>query len=127
MRLQDSLWISSRQPFRLRPEEMFQAIRIEVNDELSQLSKAVTDFMDVLLPGGRLCIITFHSLEDRIVKEKFQQRLSPCTCPKELPVCVCGRRPDVRKVSGKPILPSAQEIAENPRARSAKLRVIEKR
>ncbi len=105
----------------------FQAIRIEVNDELSQLSKAVTDFMDVLLPGGRLCIITFHSLEDRIVKEKFQQRLSPCTCPKELPVCVCGRRPDVRKVSGKPILPSAQEIAENPRARSAKLRVIEKR
>lgn len=105
----------------------FQAIRIEVNDELGQLEKAVDAFIDVLAPGGRLCIITFHSLEDRIVKERFAARLSPCTCPKEFPVCVCGKTPDVKKVSGKPILPSEQEIRLNPRARSAKLRVIEKK
>ncbi len=105
----------------------FQAIRIEVNDELSQLELAVDAFLDCLAPGGRLAIITFHSLEDRIVKEAFARRLSPCTCPKEFPICVCGKKPDVKKISGKPILPSPQEIADNPRARSAKLRVIEKR
>lgn len=105
----------------------FQAIRIEVNDELSQLEKAVDAFIDVLAPGGRLCIITFHSLEDRIVKERFAARLSPCTCPKEFPICTCGKTPDVKKVSGKPIIPSEQEIKLNPRARSAKLRVIEKK
>lgn len=104
----------------------FQAIRIEVNQELTLLSQAVTDFMDVLLPGGRLCIITFHSLEDRIVKEAFNARLHPCTCPKEFPVCVCGKKPDVKKVSGKPITATQQELELNPRARSAKLRVIEK-
>ncbi len=104
----------------------FQALRIEVNDELGQLSRAVDDFIDVLAPGGRLCIITFHSLEDRIVKEAFQRRLHPCTCPPDLPVCVCGKVSDVRKVAGKPIQPSEEELAENPRARSAKLRVIEK-
>ncbi len=105
----------------------FQALRIEVNDELGQLERAVDEFIDVLAPGGRLCIITFHSLEDRIVKERFQYRANPCTCPKELPICVCGKVADVKKVSGKPILPSAKELEDNPRARSAKLRVIEKK
>ena len=104
----------------------FQAIRIEVNEELTQLEKAVTDFMDVLNPGGRLCIITFHSLEDRIVKEKFNERLHPCTCPKEFPICVCGKTTDMKKILGKPMIPTEQELELNPRARSAKLRVIEK-
>ncbi len=105
----------------------FQAIRIAVNDELGQLERAVDRFIDVLDSDGRLCIITFHSLEDRIVKEAYRRRLDPCTCPKEFPVCACGKKTDVKKVSGKPILPGTQEIEENPRARSAKLRVIEKR
>jgi len=100
----------------------FQAIRIEVNDELGQLERAVDAFLDVLSDQGRLCIITFHSLEDRIVKERFNQRLNPCTCPKEFPMCVCGK-----KILRKPILPSEQELTLNPRARSAKLRIIEKR
>lgn len=104
----------------------FQAIRIEVNGELEQLKKAVDEFCDVLLPGGRLCIITFHSLEDRIVKESFNRRLNPCTCPKEFPVCVCGKKTDVVKVTGKPIISGKDELEGNPRARSAKLRVIEK-
>ena len=104
----------------------FQAIRIEVNDELGQLEKAVDAFCDVLAPGGRLCVITFHSLEDRIVKESIARRIHPCTCPKEFPVCVCGKKPDISKKSGKPILPTAEEIEQNPRARSAKLRICEK-
>ena len=105
----------------------FQAIRIEVNGELDQLRQAVDEYCDVLLPGGRLCIITFHSLEDRIVKEAFARRLDPCTCPKDLPVCVCGKVADVKKVTGKPITADQTELDENPRARSAKLRIIEKR
>jgi len=105
----------------------FQAIRIEVNDELGHLSRAVEDFMDVLSPGGRLAIISFHSLEDRIVKEAFKRRLNPCTCPPEFPVCVCGRKSDMNKISTKPLLPSKEELEENPRARSAKLRIIEKK
>ncbi len=105
----------------------FQAIRIEVNGELEQLKKAVDEFCDVLLPGGRLCIITFHSLEDRIVKEAFSRRLDPCICPKEFPVCVCGRTSDVTKVTGKPIVAGEDELKKNARARSAKLRVIEKK
>ena len=105
----------------------FQAIRIEVNNELRQLEKAVDEFCDVLLPGGRLCVITFHSLEDRIVKEAFNRRLDPCTCPKEFPVCVCGKVSDVNKVTGKPIVAGSDELEVNPRARSAKLRVIEKK
>ena len=103
----------------------FQAIRIEVNDELGQLEKAVDSFIDVLAPKGRLCIITFHSLEDRIVKEKFAYRANPCTCPKNLP-CICGKKPEIRKITGKPILPSADELERNPRSRSAKLRVAER-
>lgn len=105
----------------------FQAIRIEVNDELGQLETAVDDFIDCLESGGRLSVITFHSLEDRIVKNAFAARLSPCSCPKEFPICVCGKQTDVNKISGKPILPSELEIEQNPRARSAKLRVIEKK
>ncbi len=105
----------------------FQAIRIAVNDELGQLERAVDRFIDALDSGGRLCIITFHSLEDRIVKEAYRRRLEPCACPKEFPVCVCGKKTDVVKVSGKPILPEEQEIENNPRARSAKLRIIQKR
>lgn len=104
----------------------FQAIRIEVNDELGQLKKAVDEFCDVLAPGGRLAIITFHSLEDRIVKEIFARRVHPCTCPPEFPICVCGKVPDIKKITGKPLTASKEELMSNPRARSAKLRVAEK-
>lgn len=105
----------------------FQAIRIAVNDELGQLERAVDRYIDELVSGGRLCIITFHSLEDRIVKEIYKRRLQPCTCPKEFPTCVCGKKTDANKVSGKPIIPKKAEVESNPRARSAKLRIIEKR
>ncbi|QAT43315.1 16S rRNA (cytosine(1402)-N(4))-methyltransferase RsmH [Aminipila luticellarii] len=105
----------------------FQAIRIEVNDELGHLERAVEAFCNVLNPGGRLCIITFHSLEDRIVKEYFNRRLNPCTCPKEFPICTCGKVTDMVKVTGKPIISTKEELEENPRARSAKLRIIEKK
>lgn len=105
----------------------FQAIRIEVNDELGQLERAVSEFCDVLADRGRLCIITFHSLEDRIVKNLFNTRANPCTCPKEFPVCVCGKVADIKKITGKPILPTKEEIEYNPRSRSAKLRVAEKK
>lgn len=104
----------------------FQAIRIEVNDELTQLADAVDEYLDVMNPGGRLAIITFHSLEDRIVKEKFQKRANPCTCPPEFPVCVCGKVADVRKITRKPLVADEGELTENPRARSAKLRICEK-
>lgn len=104
----------------------FQAIRIEVNDELGQLERAVEEFCQVLAPKGRLCIITFHSLEDRIVKEIFNKRANPCTCPKEFPICVCGNKADIKKVTGKPVIPSEIELEENPRARSAKLRIAQK-
>jgi 16S rRNA (cytosine1402-N4)-methyltransferase len=104
----------------------FQAIRIEVNDELGHLREAVQKLPDLLASGGRLAIITFHSLEDRIVKTEFEKRLDPCTCPKEFPVCVCGKVADVKKVTRKPVVPSEEELEVNPRARSAKLRVIEK-
>lgn len=105
----------------------FQAIRIEVNDELGQLERAVDEFCDVLAPGGSLCIITFHSLEDRIVKDTFNRRINPCTCPKEFPVCVCGKVGDIEKKSNKPIIPTKEEIERNPRARSAKLRIAKKK
>ncbi len=104
----------------------FQAIRIEVNDELGHLRDAVEKLPDLLSSGGRIAIITFHSLEDRIVKQEFERRLDPCTCPKEFPVCVCGKVADVRRVTRKPIIPSENELEINPRSRSAKLRVLEK-
>jgi 16S rRNA (cytosine1402-N4)-methyltransferase len=104
----------------------FQAIRIEVNDELGQIEKAADAYVDVLKPGGRLAVITFHSLEDRIVKEAFRRREQPCVCPKDAPVCVCGKVPDARRVNRKPVTPGESEVSGNPRSRSAKLRVLEK-
>ena len=104
----------------------FQALRIAVNDELDPLDKAVEDLVNLLNPGGRICIITFHSLEDRIVKTAFRRLNNPCTCPKEFPVCMCGKKPVIELISRKPITASAQELAENPRARSASLRIAEK-
>ena len=104
----------------------FQAIRIEVNGELEHLKVAMEKLPELLTPGGRMSVITFHSLEDRIVKDAFNKRVNPCTCPPDLPVCVCGKVADVRKITRKPLIASEYELEENPRARSAKLRVIEK-
>lgn len=104
----------------------FQAIRIAVNDELAAVEKVVERAVPLLAPGGRLCIITFHSLEDRIVKSGFARWAQGCTCPPDFPVCVCGREPTVKLVNRKPILPSEEELRENPRSRSAKLRIVEK-
>ena len=104
----------------------FQAIRIAVNDELGAVERMMQAAVDRLNPGGRLAVITFHSLEDRIVKNAMNEAAQGCTCPKEFPVCVCGKTPRVRILSRKPILSTAQELAENPRARSAKLRAAEK-
>ena len=104
----------------------FQAIRIEVNAELDVIAPAIKSAVRLLNPGGRIAIITFHSLEDRIVKQAFAELASGCTCPKSFPVCVCGNKPKVKVVTRKPILPSAEELEVNPRSRSAKLRVAEK-
>lgn len=104
----------------------FQALRIAVNDELEPLEPALRALERLLNPGGRLCVITFHSLEDRIVKNTFRSLADPCTCPKSFPVCVCGRKPTVRLVARKPITASAEELAQNPRSRSASLRIVEK-
>ena len=104
----------------------FQAIRIEVNKELNVIAPAIDSAVKLLDEGGRIAIITFHSLEDRIVKQKFAELASGCTCPKDFPVCVCGKQPELRLVNRKPILPTAEELAENPRSHSAKLRVAEK-
>ena len=104
----------------------FQALRIEVNAELDVIAPAIKSAVSLLNPGGRIAIITFHSLEDRIVKQTFADMASGCTCPKSLPVCVCGKKPRVKLVTRKPILPSEEELAVNPRSRSAKLRVAEK-
>ncbi len=104
----------------------FQAIRIAVNDELGALSEVLGDAVEALNPGGRIAVITFHSLEDRIVKKSFNEMVNPCICPPSLPVCACGRVPTLSHVSRKPILPTENEIEINPRARSAKLRVAEK-
>lgn len=104
----------------------FQALRIAVNDELGALKQVVGDAVSLLKERGRLCIITFHSLEDRIVKNEFQSREKPCTCPREFPVCVCGNKPELKIITRKPIIPSDRELDENPRSRSAKLRVAEK-
>lgn len=105
----------------------FQAIRIEVNGELSVIEPTIRDAVSLLKPGGRIAIITFHSLEDRIVKQTFASLASGCTCPRDFPVCVCGKKPLVDIISRKPILPSEQELEVNPRSRSAKLRVAQKR
>jgi len=104
----------------------FQAIRIEVNNELDIIEPTIKSLVKCLRPGGRLAVITFHSLEDREVKQAMQELATGCTCPKSLPVCVCGRKPQVKLVTRKPILPSDGELEANPRARSAKLRICEK-
>lgn len=104
----------------------FQAIRIAVNRELEIIEPTIKDIVGKLNKGGRLCIITFHSLEDRIVKHAFRDLENPCTCSKDLPICVCGKVPQVKVITRKPILPSDEEVEMNPRSRSAKLRIIEK-
>ena len=105
----------------------FQAIRIAVNDELNSVAKAMDAAIPKLNPGGRLCVITFHSLEDRIVKNAMASGAKGCTCPPEFPVCVCGKKPKVDVLTRKPIVSGARELEENPRARSAKLRICQKR
>ena len=107
-------------------KKSFQAIRIEVNGELDSLKDTVNAFLGVLAPGGRLAIITFHSLEDRIVKKVFQTAQNPCTCPPDFPKCICGKVSKGKIITRKPILPSEAEIEENPRSRSAKLRIFER-
>ena len=104
----------------------FQAVRIAVNGELDVLPPMLEAAVDSLNPGGRLAVITFHSLEDRIVKQTLREQARGCTCPREFPVCVCGKKPKIRLVTRKPIVPGAAELSENPRARSAKLRAAEK-
>ena len=104
----------------------FQAIRIELNRELEVLKDSLDDMIDLLNPGGRLCIITFHSLEDRIVKSAFRKNENPCTCPSDFPVCVCGKVSEGSILTRKPILPSEEEMEENSRAKSAKLRIFER-
>lgn len=106
--------------------QTFQALRIECNGELEALQDSMDEFIDMLNPGGRLCVITFHSLEDRIVKNAFRRNEAPCTCPPEFPVCVCGKASRGTVVTRKPIVPGEKELSENSRSRSAKLRVFEK-
>ena len=104
----------------------FQAIRIEVNGELAILDSTVDSVVEKLNTGGRICVITFHSLEDRIIKNAMRRHENPCTCPPEFPVCVCGKKADGKVITRKPILPSEEELEQNPRARSAKLRIMQK-
>lgn len=104
----------------------FQAVRIELNHELEVLNNSIDTMIELLNPGGRLCIITFHSLEDRIVKTRFRNNENPCTCPPDFPVCVCGKISKGKVITRKPILPSETELEENSRSKSAKLRVFEK-
>lgn len=124
--------IKASVPERLRQKgshpakRVFQAVRIEVNGELRDLRSAVDDFFDVLAPGGRLSVITFHSLEDRIVKTAFASYAKGCTCPPDFPICVCGNKPRAKLITRKPILPDEAECEENKRAKSAKLRIAEK-
>lgn len=107
-------------------KKTFQAIRIAVNSELEIIEPTLRSLIDHLSENGRLCVITFHSLEDRIVKQTFAEAQTGCTCPAEFPVCVCGKKPLIKTITRKPILPSAKELEENPRSRSAKLRIAEK-
>ncbi|MGI6069895.1 MAG: 16S rRNA (cytosine(1402)-N(4))-methyltransferase RsmH [Blautia sp.] len=108
-------------------KKTFQAIRIELNRELEVLSDSLDGMIELLGDGGRLCVITFHSLEDRIVKNIFRKNENPCTCPSDFPVCVCGKKSKGKVITRKPILPSQEEMDANPRSKSAKLRVFERR
>ncbi|NYE58792.1 16S rRNA (cytosine(1402)-N(4))-methyltransferase RsmH [Carboxydothermus ferrireducens] len=107
-------------------KKVFQAIRIEVNDELSSLEEGLVGAVEVLKPGGRIVVITFHSLEDRLVKNFFRREENPCICPKDFPMCVCGKKPRLKVITKKPVVPSQEEIEKNRRAHSAKLRAAEK-
>ena len=107
-------------------KQTFQAIRIELNNELKVLTDTLDTMIDLLSPGGRLAVITFHSLEDRIVKNTFKNAQDPCICPPNIPVCACGKKPKGRIVTKKPIVPAEEELAVNPRAKSSKLRIFEK-
>ena len=107
-------------------KQTFQAIRIELNRELAVLSDTLETMIDLLAPGGRICVITFHSLEDRIVKNIFKDAQDPCTCPPDFPRCVCGKVSKGRIVTKKPLIPTEEEIRSNPRAKSSKLRIFEK-
>ena len=123
--------IRNNVPLKVRREKnpcrkTFQAIRIEVNHELDVLKTALDDIFEMLNPGGRISVITFHSLEDRIVKQRFKELTEGCTCPKDFPVCVCGNTPKAALVNRKPVVADEAELSENTRSRSAKLRVIEK-
>ena len=104
----------------------FQAIRIEVNRELDSIRPLIEDAVSALVSGGRIAIISFHSLEDRIVKQTYKSLTAGCTCPKDFPVCICGNKPKIKDITKKPTLPSEDELNANPRSRSAKLRVAEK-
>ena len=106
--------------------DTFRALRLEVNNELSSLAATIDDVVDSLNSGGRLLIITFHSIEDRIVKNEFRRLENPCTCPPRLPHCICGLRPSIKIITKKPVIADSPELEKNPRARSAKLRVLEK-
>jgi 16S rRNA (cytosine1402-N4)-methyltransferase len=112
---------------RLHPAtRTFQALRIAVNDELASLEKGLAAAVSLLKPGGRGVVIAFHSLEDRIVKQMFRKMSEGCVCPKEFPVCVCSHQPEIRVLTGKPVMAAEKELAENPRSRSAKLRAVQK-
>jgi 16S rRNA (cytosine1402-N4)-methyltransferase len=117
----------TRGPARIHPAtRTFQALRIAVNDELAGLQRALTDGMGLLKPGGRFTVISFHSLEDRIVKNAFRTAEKGCACPPDLPVCACGRKPTMNVITRRPVVPGEDEIRDNPRARSAKLRTAER-
>ena len=107
-------------------KKTFQAIRIELNGELTALEETIDGLIDMLNPGGRICIISFHSLEDRIIKNAFRKAENPCTCPPQLPVCICGAKQKGRIITKKPITPSEDELKNNTRAKSAKLRILER-
>lgn len=125
--LKESIPIKIQKTSRLHyATKTFQALRIEVNDELEFLGKALEDFIDLLAPGSRLAVISFHSLEDRIVKNTFRGLARACICPKESPICNCQHKPTIKIITRHPIKPSDKEIISNPRSRSAKLRIVEK-
>jgi len=123
----DSIPVKAQMTRRIHPAtRVFMALRIAVNRELERIDDFMSHVAELLNPEGRLCVLTFHSLEDRIVKHRIRDLEKGCTCPPDFPVCMCGNRPQVRRLTRKPLIPSAAEIADNPMARSAKLRVMEK-
>ncbi len=123
--IEDTIPMKSKKSQGHPAKRTFQAIRIEVNQELKVLPDSLSTMTELLSPGGRLAVITFHSLEDRIVKQAFKEFENPCICPPHFPVCVCGRTPKGRVITKKPVIPSEEEMRENPRSKSAKLRVFE--